>query len=447
MRGPFLPLVDVFGDPTMGELFSERAHIESWLEVERALAASQAEQGAIPAKAAAAIEQEATPDKVDLDVLRDSARLVGYPIVSLVAQVAARSPHEVGAYLHWGTTTQDIMDTGLVLMINRGLDRIEELEGGLTDAVATLAERHRAAPIAARTHAQQAVPTTFGAKLAVWIAELRRHRHRLGQVRARVATVSLFGAAGTAAALGPSSRAIRHQVAARLGLRPTDVPWHTSRDGLAELGFVLAALSATCGKIAREIIVLSMPEIGEVRERLAHNRGASSTMPQKSNPISSEVVVGLAVLAREQVSALLAAMQATHERSAGEWQIEWDAVPSLFALSAGCLVHAREAIEGLEVFPDRMRENMLADGGMIMAEAVMMVIAPRLGRLRAHEVVSDACRTARRDRRSLADVLPEVLDEKMLGDLDLPENLLSPESYLGEAEAIVDAATDSPTGS
>jgi 3-carboxy-cis,cis-muconate cycloisomerase len=436
----FLPLVGVFGDAEIALLFSERAQIESWLEVECALAAVQAELGLIPEEAAAAITAEATFDRVDLDRLYEDTRTVGYPILPLVEQVASSSSPPVGAYFHWGATTQDIMDTGLVLQVDRALERVEELRSSLAEEIARLAEEHRSLPMAARTHAQQAVPTTLGAKLAVWVEELCRHGARLRDLRPRLVVVQLFGAAGTAAALGPSSREVRHGVAERLGVGVTDVPWHAARDGFAELGFVLAALASTCGKIAREIIELSRTEIGEISEASGPSRGASSTMPQKANPIRSEVVIGMSVLAREQVTALLAAMQTGHERSAGEWQIEWDAVPTIFALACGCLLNTREVVAELQVFPERMRANLDGDGGMVMAEAVMIALAPRLGRLRAHELVSEICREARRQGLQLADALPASLGPELLETVSPLADLLAPDAYLGEAEAIVDAA-------
>ena len=438
----FLPLVDVFADEAILELFSEAALAESWLEVERALAAAQSELGIIPADAAAAIAAEAKADKVDLALLRRQTKIVGYPILPLLEQVKAASSPQVGRYLHWGATTQDIMDTGLALVLGRTFDRIETLERALGDAIAARADEHRATLMAGRTHAQPAVPITFGGKLAVWLAELERHLERLRAVRARSAVVQLFGAAGTAAALGPQSRRLRHRVAARLSLGAVDVPWHTARDSLAEVGFVLAAAAATCGKMAREVIELSRPEIGELREAGGNHRGASSTMPQKANPIESEAVVALSVLAAQQVPALLAAMQAGHERSAGEWQVEWDAIPVLAATSAGALAAATRLVEGLQVFPERMRANLEVEGGMIMAEAVMMALAPAIGRGPAHDLVYRACVVAREENLPFVEAVQRELGPDLLAKLPPLEALLDPERYLGETDAIVASALE-----
>jgi 3-carboxy-cis,cis-muconate cycloisomerase len=436
---PFLLLGAVFGDPELGELFSERALVESWLQVERMLAAVQAEFEIIPREAAALIEVEAVFEKVNLERLREGTRRVGYPIVPLIEQITAGSPAIVGDYLHWGATTQDIMDTGLVLQLSRGLKRIEELVIALGRCVAASAEAHRTTVMPARTHGQQAVPTTFGVKLAVWLDEFRRHLVRLDSARERVLVVQLFGAAGTAAALGPLSASVRRRLAERLEVGTVDVPWHTARDNLAELAFVLASIAATCGKVAREIIDLSRTEIAEVREQPSSDHGPSSTMPQKVNPVLSEAVLAMSALARDRMAGMLAAMQGTHERSAGEWQIEWDALPTLLGLTAGALKNILRVLETLQVFPVRMRANLEQDGGLVMSEAVMMALAPRMGRLRAHELVTAASRTARAEARPLADVLAETLNAASTGDGRLAARI-DPEAYLGEASAIVAAA-------
>jgi len=435
----FLPLVDLFGDDEVTQLFSEESVVGSWLEVERALAHTQAELGIIPAGAVDAIDVAAVPGRIDLALLRERTLIVGYPILPLLEQIGAASP-EAGRYIHWGATTQDIMDTGLALVVSRALDRIGTLVRELGDEVATKADVHRATVMPGRTHAQPAVPITFGGKLAVWLAELTRHLDRLRAVRGRVVVVQLFGAAGTAAALGPQSRAVRHGVARRLGLGAVDVPWHTARDGLAEAGFVLAATAATCGKFAREVVELSRPEIGEVREEGGHLRGASSTMPQKANPIGSEAVVGLSIQAALHSSALLAAMQGTHERAAGEWQAEWDAVPLTCAATAGAVAGARRVIAGLDVFPGRMRENLDTQGNAIMAESAMMALASVVGRAEAHALVSEAAAAARSEGLTLRAALERALEPETLAATRPLDDVLDPGSYLGETDAIVTAA-------
>ena len=435
----FLPLVDVFADDEVTELFSELSLVGVWLEVERALAQTQAELGIIPAEAEAAIVAGATPDRIDLALLRERTLVVGYPILPLLEQIAATSPG-AAANIHWGATTQDIMDTGLAVVLGRVLDRVEILAGTLGDEVAGKASTHRSTVMPGRTHAQPAVPITFGGKLAVWLDELTRHVERLRAVRTRVVVVQLFGAAGTAAALGPESRAVRHGVAERLGLGVVDVPWHTARDAFAETGFVLALMASLCGKVAREVVELSRPEIGEVREEWSHLRGASSTMPQKANPIGSEAIVGLSILAAEHAGALLASAQGTHERAAGEWQAEWDALPLVCATAAGALAGAGRVLAGLSVYPERMRTNLEVEGGAIMAEAAMMAVAQIVGRTEAHEQVSRASAMARSEGLPLRETLERTLDPATLAVLPPLGDVLEPDSYLGETDAIVSAA-------
>ena len=435
----FLPLVDVFANDEVTELFSEVSLVGAWLEVERALAQTQAELGIIPAEAEAAIVAGATPDRIDLALLRERTLVVGYPILPLLEQIAAASPG-AAAHIHWGATTQDIMDTGLALVLGRVLDRVEILAGTLGNEVAAKASAHRATVMPGRTHAQPAVPITFGGKLAVWLDELTRHVERLRAVRSRVVVVQLFGAAGTAAALGPASRAVRHGVAERLDLGVADVPWHTARDAFAETGFVLAVMASLCGKIAREVVELSRPEIGEVREEWSHLRGASSTMPQKANPIGSEAIVGLSILAAQHAGALLASAQGTHERAAGEWQAEWDALPLVCAAAAGALAGAGRVMAGLSVYPERMRTNLGVEGGAIMAEAAMMAVARVVGRTEAHEQVSRASTMARSEGLSLREALERTLDPATLAVLPPLGDVLEPDSYLGETDAIVTAA-------
>src|SRR5438445_5288640 len=328
----FSPLVDVFGDHEVIRLFSEESLVAAWLEVERALAEAQAELGIIPSEAAREIAAAAVLEHVDFASLREQTLVVGYPILPLLDQIVRRSP-AAGRHLHRGATTQDIMDSGLALVGSCALDRIEGVARTLGNGLATLAEEHRRTVMPGRTHAQPAVPIAFGGKAAVWLSELAGHVERLRSARAHLAVVQLFGAAGTAAALGARSREVRHAVADRLGLRAVDVPWHTARDGVAETGFALASLAGLCSRIAREVVELSRPEIGELREEGGHHRGASSTMPQKANPIDSEAVIGMGLLAAHYASALLD-LQGTHERSAGEWQVEWDALPAVFGAAA-----------------------------------------------------------------------------------------------------------------
>jgi 3-carboxy-cis,cis-muconate cycloisomerase len=428
-------LTQVFGDPETAAIFSEERIIEDWLATEAALAGAQADAGVIERDEADAVAAAAVLANIDVDVLWRETRNVGYPILPLVRMIVAALPAGVPARVHYGATTQDIMDTAFALQMRDAIARLDELVVEFGDRVAAMTDAHRRTVLAARTHAQQAVPTTLGMKFAVLLAELGRHRDRLAALRPRAARVSLFGAGGTSAALGDSAPAVRAAMAERLGLQSSDVPWHVARDSVAEFGAVCAGVASTCARFAREVIDLSRTEIGELGERAGHHRGASSTMPQKANPISSEVVVGMAAMAGAVASALFRAMQGGHDRAAGEWQIEWEALPLLAMLAAGCARHAGDVAEGLRVFPDAMRRN-LAGQGFVMAEAYMMQLAPRLGREEAHDAVYQAVRQAQAGGETLEGVL-----EKM-GLTGNGSRAIAPDEYVGSPDIACDAALE-----
>ncbi|MCU1649365.1 MAG: 3-carboxy-cis,cis-muconate cycloisomerase, partial [Pseudonocardia sp.] len=365
----FEMLVGLYGDEPTGRLLSAEATIDSWLRVEAALATAQGELGVLAREDSAAIVAAATLDNIDAELLWEQARNVGYPILSLVRQIDEALPAARRGHVHYGATTQDIMDSGLAVQLDAAARRLGELLGDFGDALAELAERHVDTVIAGRTHALHAVPTTFGAKIAGYLGELARHRDRLDAARSRVAVVSLFGAGGTSAAYGERAAALRARVAELLGLAGADVPWHVARDNIAEFGLVCALLAASCARFAREVVDLSRTEIAEVAEVAGHHRGASSTMPQKINPIGSEAIIGLSATTGALSSALFRIMEAGHERAAGEWQAEWQVLPQLISLSAAALTTAASTAGGLQVFPEAMRANLDVDGGLIMAEA------------------------------------------------------------------------------
>jgi len=435
---PFLPLTATFGDPETAAIWSESAAIEAWCAVEVALAEVQAGLGDIPVADADLIREWADPRRVEPDALRDGMRTVGYPILPLLVQLRDGAPPAVTASLHWGATTQDIMDTALAMILARSLDRLDALVAELGDGLASLAATHRSTVMASRTHDQLAVPTTLGAKLAVFLVELARGRERLARARSAIALVSLFGAGGTAAALGPRSAAIRLGLAGRLDLAYAEVPAHVARDGIAEAAFACAAVAATAGRLAREVIALSRSEVDEVREVGGHHRGASSTMPQKVNPIASETTVGFSMLAAAQVPVLLAAMQPRHERAAGEWQAEWDALPLVATAAAGAVRGAQDIVAGLRVNPARMIRNLDLEGGMIMSEAAMMALAPVVGRGPAHDLVYAACTLAREQDLTLTVAMDRTVPADLLAILPPMSTVLAPANYLGEALDIAD---------
>nr|BFF18005.1 adenylosuccinate lyase [Promicromonospora thailandica] len=393
--GTFSLLTHLDGSAEQLATFSERSSVEGWLAAERALALAQAEHGVIAADDAAAIVLAARFDTVDLPALWQVARTVGYPVHGLVEQIGGALPPHAAGRVHFGATTQDVMDTGLALQLVRSLGLLDRDLGLLGDALAARVTEHAGTVMPARTHAQQAVPTTLGATLAPLLAELARHRTRIAEALPRLGVAQLFGAGGTAAALGPRSREVRATYARLLGLRDPGVAWHVARDGVAEFGWLCATVAATCARLARNVVDLSRTEVGEVFEPYTSHRGASSTMPQKVNPISSEAIIGLSGAAGALVSSLPRIQEAGHERAAGEWQIEWQVIPQLAVLAGSALEQTRVVVEGLRVDADRMRANLGLEGGLVMAEAHMMHMADRIGHQLAHDLLYEAATRAR----------------------------------------------------
>jgi 3-carboxy-cis,cis-muconate cycloisomerase len=433
--GPLSLLTWLYGDPVALEILSLNRVVERWLRIECALADAQAEVGVISLADAAGVRSAARIEHIDLDRLREEARHVGDPILPLVEMVVAALPG-VEDRVHYGATTQDIMDTELVLALRELLGRMLELLSGAGDRIAELVAEHATTPMAARTHAQHAVPTTLGAKLATFLSQWARHRHRLERCRAQLSVVSLYGAGGTSAALGPHAARVRESMASQLGLRNTDVPWHVTRDGLIEFGQLCANLCGSLARLAREVVDLSRTEVAELCEAFGHRRGASSSMPQKRNPVTSEAIIGISISVAALAGGLPRVAEAGHERSAGEWRAEWFLLPNIAALTAAGLAAVTDLVAGLEMDPVQMARNLLADNGLVMAEAWMMRLAPSLGRQQAHDLVYEAGRRARANGTSLADELPAGSREVAGSSVD------GAAGYLGLAQAVCAAAVD-----
>lgn len=432
-RVPFDLLAVVVGDAVMLDIFSEARTVRSWLQFEVALADGQVRQGIVPAPVARALREVAVVERLNLDALWTETVNVGYPILPLIRQIDALLPASMRGYIHLGATTQDVMDSGLAVQLREAFDRLDELAYALGDALLHQAGEHAMTVMPGRTHGQQAVPTTLGAKLAVYVAEVARHRERLFQARPRACQLSMFGAGGTSAAYGGQIAALRTSVSTALGLAAAPVPWHVARDNIAEFASLCAGLAATAGRLAREIVDLSRTEIGEIAEPTAHHRGASSTMPQKENPISSEATIGAAAAAAADVAAIYRAMEAGHERAAGEWQVEWTVIPRLACLAAATLNTMAKVVQGMRVFPDQMRANLGLDGGLILAEAYMMRLAPEVGRERAHDIVYGAVQMAREMSVPLHRALLDCLDEHLGKVIGVP---IAIDDYLGEAPSM-----------
>ena len=428
---------DAFGTPAMREVFSDLALISRYAEVEIALARAEARCGVIPTEAAEEIARRTDVAALDFDLLRRETDVVGYPILPLVHQIAKQCG-EAGRYVHWGATTQDIMDMAVVLQIRAGLQLIEADIAVLRDVLADLSRRHRDTPMAGRTHLQQALPVTFGYKTAIWLSMFDRHAERLGQLKPRVLVGQFAGAAGTLASLGEKGLEVQRALCEELGLGVPVANWHVARDGLAEAVNFLALVTGSLGKIALDIMLMASTEFAEVYEPFVKGRGASSTMPQKRNPISSELMLAAAKGVRQHAGLMLDAMVQDFERATGPWHAEWMAIPESFVLTAGALHQAKFALGGLIVDTGKMAANLDISRGLIVAEAVMMGLAPAIGRQEAHDVVYDACRLANEKGMTLADAL--AADPRIAERIDRPtiERLTSPKNYLGLAPEMVD---------
>ncbi len=427
----------LYGSDAMRAVFDESAYFQRMLDVEAALARVQARLGIIPAEAAQAITAAAQFENLDPAVLAATARNVGYPVVGLVRELS-REVGEAGRWTHWGATTQDIMDTATVLQARDGLRLVREETARVLAALLGQAEHHRDTVMAGRTHLQQALPTTFGLKCAVWAAPLIEHIARIDELRPRLERVSFAGAAGTLASLGDRGIAVMEGLAHELGLGVPLAPWHVARDGLAEAVSLLGLICGSLAKIATDVILLAQTEVAEVAEPYVAGRGASSTMPQKRNPIASEYVLAAARGAQALVPLMQGAMAQDHERGTGPWQAEMLAIPQAFVLTHGALCHARTIAEGLVVDAERMRRNLDMTGGLIVAEAVMMGLAPHLGRDAAHHVVADACNIALAEHVSLSDALSRERRVTERLDRAAIERLCDPAGYLGSAQAFVE---------
>jgi len=427
----------LYGSDAMRTVFDERAFFQHMLDVEAALARVQARLGIIPDEAAAAITAAARVENLNTAQLAASVRTVGYPVVGLVKGLS-QAAGEAGRWTHWGATTQDIMDTATALSVREGLRLMREEVRALLAALADQSARHRGTVMAGRTHLQQALPITFGLKCAVWAQPFITHLQRMDQLRPRVEQVSFFGAAGTLASLGERGVAVMEGLAAELGLHAPLGPWHVCRDALAETVSFLGLLCGSLGKIATDVILLAQTEVAEVAEPHEAGRGSSSTMPQKRNPIASEYVLAAARGVQALVPLMQGAMAQDHERATGPWQSELLVVPQAFVLTHGALLHARAIAEGLIVDTARMRRNLELTGGLIVAEAVMMGLAPALGRGEAHHVVQHACDVALAEAISLADALARepTVTERL--DRAAIERLCDPQNYLGSAGAFID---------
>jgi len=429
---------DIFTTPAMRHVWSDENRVQKYLDFEAALARAQARLGVIPKNAAAEIVRHCEAKQIDMAKLKEATEKIGYPVLPVVQQLVALCKDGLGEWSHWGATTQDITDTATIMQIREALDLIENEIDGIRDALATLAKKYRDTPMAGRSNLQQAVPITFGYKMATLLGAYERHKQRLDELRPRVLVGEFGGAAGTLSSLGKDGLKVQTELMKELKLGQPDISWHTVRDRIAEVGCFLGLVTGTCGKIAFDVKLLMQTEVEEVYEPFHQGRGSSSTMPQKRNPISSVYITAQTAMVKQLAAALLEAMVEDHERATGPWEIEWIALPEIFMLSAGALAQTRFVVEGLQVNEKRMRDNIGITKGLLMSEAVMMGLGATIGRNRAHDVVYDICREVVKTGRPLVDLLAEDKEISKHASREQLEKMVDPTNYLGVAGEMVD---------
>lgn len=428
---------DLFGTAAMREVFSSRRLVQAWLDAEVALARAQARVGVIPAAAARRIAAEADASRFDLDDLRDGIADSQHPLVPLIRELVARCG-EHGGFVHWGATTQDIMDTGMVLQARDGLGLLVSDVQRACAAAQRLAQTHASTPIAGRTHGQHAVPVTFGFKAASWLDELARCRTRLERARDELLVAQLGGAAGTLASLGDDGEAVAAALADELGLRRPTATWHASRDRLRDLAHALDEVGAVGERIAAEVIRLQSTEVAEALEPAMAGHVGSSTMPQKRNPMTCEYLVASARALRGSVSTLAGAAAHAGERDMGPWALEWLAVPQAFILAASVADKLAWVLEGLTVDSAQMARNLELSNGAIMAESAMMALGRLLGHEPAHDLVMRAAKRAGSEARPLLDVLLEDRPDGV--SVEALQAALRPDAYVDVAARAAHAA-------
>src|SRR5579859_2825107 len=439
----------LFRADAVGEIFSDRKRLQGMLDFEAALARAEARVGVIPVNAVPVIEAQCRAELFDVEALARATVLAGNPAIPTVkalTALVAKKDAQVAGYVHWGATSQDAMDTGLVLQLRAAFDLFDADLAQLAGALARLAIKHKRTPMAGRTWLQQAVPVTFGLKAAGALSAVERHRARLRELRARVLVIQFGGAAGTLASLGGRGLDVAKAPATELQLGEPNLPWHAHRDRMAEVATTIGLLTGTLGKIAKDMSLLMQTEMAEAFEPAAPGKGGSSTMPHKRNPVGAAVVLAAATKVPALVSVMLAAMVQEHERGLGNWHAEWETLPEICMLCAGALAQTVQMIEGMEIDTARMRHNLDATHGLILAEAVSAALAPKIGRDTSHQLIESACRRAIEQQKPLRDVLAkDTKVSKLLSPSDL-DRLLDPANYLGVAGQFIDRVLASRTG-
>jgi 3-carboxy-cis,cis-muconate cycloisomerase len=425
----------------MRAVCDDLASLQNMLDFEAALARAEAAAGVIPARAAAPIAAACRAESFDLAGLAEAAMRSGnlaIPLVKALTASVAKADPDASRYVHWGATSQDVIDTATMLTLRAGIDALLTDIDRAIAGFAGLARQHRDTPMVARTWLQHALPMPFGLKLAEYAAALHRSRKRLQRLRAEALALQFGGAAGTLAALGDKGILVSEKLAEVLKLPLPDAPWHTHRDRIAEAASVFAIIAGSCGKIARDVSLMMQTDVGEAFEPSGEGRGGSSTMPHKRNPVAAASALGAASMAPNLAATIFAAQVQEHERSAGPWHAEWPTLPTLMLVTSGALAAIVDLSEGLEVDAARMRANLDATCGLIMAEAVTFALAEKVGKSDAHHLIEAASKKAVADKKHLRDVLSA--DPKITAHLDAAKlaELFEPMAYQGASQALID---------
>ena len=424
---------DQFSTVEMRDIFSDRRTVQAWLDVEAALAEAEAELGIIPNVAAEAIKDVGDAALYDLADMKREMDRTSHPIVPLVRAIAEKCDNDLGEYVHWGATTQDITDTGTMLQIRDAeaviTSRLEALSDALLDHVIT----HAATAMPGRTHGQHAQPVTFGYKVAIWLDEVRRHQTRMNEMRPRLLVGQFGGAVGTLAALGDQGLAVREKLMAKLELGEPAITWHTARDRTAELISNLAMIAGTCGKIAHEVYVLQKSEVQEVEEPFPDGKVGSSTMPHKRNPAICEGIIALSRTVRSSLPLAFETLIAEHERDKVGLQTEREFIARTMAQTDAALAKTVLVTEGLDVRAENMRANLDITKGLTLSEAVMMALGDKLGRQQAHEILYRSCMIAFKEDTTMRDALMHSMEVRDVLSEDEIDVLLDPEAYTGLA--------------
>jgi 3-carboxy-cis,cis-muconate cycloisomerase len=434
-------LAPMLSSPAMRVVCDDAACLQNMLDFEAALARAEAAAGIVPVTAVGPIAAACKAESFDLAALAEAATRSGnlaIPLVKALTANVAKVDADAARYVHWGATSQDVIDTAVMLTLRAGIDALlGDIERAIS-GFAKLARQHRNTAVVARTWLQHALPMPFGLKLAEYAAALHRSRERLKRLRSDTLALQFGGAAGTLAALGDKGLVVAEKLAQELKLPLPDAPWHTHRDRIAEAASVFAIIAGTCGKIARDVSLMMQTDVAEAFEPSGEGRGGSSTMPHKRNPVAAASALAAATMAPNLAATIFAAQVGEHERSAGPWHAEWPTLPTLMLVTSGALAAIVDIAEGLEVDAARMRANLDTTGGLIMAEAVSMALAEKIGKADAHHLIEAASKKAVTEKKHLRDVV--TADAKIAAHLNAEKlaKLFEPMAYQGASQALID---------